>query len=207
MKDPYKIKNVQELREVIGRPHALTTEKVFDHIEEQALTFIAHSPLLLLSTADAQGNLDVSPKGDAPGFVIAEDEKTLLLPDRPGNKLVFGFQNILETGKVGLIFLVPGVRETLRINGTAEITNDPHLLNRLSAKGKPALLCIRINVQECFLHCGKALIRSNLWDSSTWPQGVKPSFAEQFAKKLNWNQTQIKETEEHIEAGYKTNLY
>lgn len=183
MTDPYKINNLAELIDAIGDPIPELEVSIFDHLDEEARFFIHHSPLMMLSTSDAAGNLDVSPKGDEPGFVIVENNKTLLLPDRPGNKMVLGFRNILETGKVGLIFVIPGVKETLRVNGTAEITRDPKLLKRLAANGKLALLCTRITVEECFIHCGKAMILSKLWQADSWPEGIEANLVKQFATK------------------------
>ena len=121
---------------------------------------------------------------EPPGFVEVTDERTILIPERPGNRLAFGFRNILETGRVGVIFLVPGQRETLRINGRASLTRDPGVLERLAAKGKPALLATRIDVDECFFHCGKALIRSGAWDQAAHRDDLGSKMAENTARQL-----------------------
>ncbi len=152
------------------------------------------------------GRLDVSPKGDAPGFVAVDDERTLLIPDRKGNKLVFGLQNILETGRAGLIFLVPGTTETLRVNGRAEITADPAVCARLSARGQSALLAIRVTVEECFFHCGKALLRSSLWKPETWPTDVRVSFGTMLAEKLGGDAGVARQIDAAIEDDYQNNL-
>jgi PPOX class probable FMN-dependent enzyme len=181
--DPHVIRTDAELREVIPEPSAVIEQKIFDHVDEFAGAFIRKAPLLLLATVGADGGLDVSPKGDAAGFVRVEDEKTLVIPDRPGNKLTYGFRNILANPAIGLIFVVPGVMETLRINGQAEITRDPALLEQLSARHKPAVLATRVRVEESFFHCGKAFVRSSLWKPSSWPEGVKANIGKQIAKR------------------------
>ena len=145
---------------------------------KKAIDFIAKSPFIVLSTASGKGLITSSPKGDAPGFVYVQDQKTLFIPDRPGNKLIDGHKNIIENPNIGLIFFVPNIRETLRINGKAELRNDPELLSRLEARGKPASLVTKITVEESFFHCGKALIRSNLWNPDSWQEPEKISFGE-----------------------------
>lgn len=181
MSDPHRIENEAQLRAVIPPPSPLIEQKVFDHVDRFAARFIESAPLLLLATTGADGGLDVSPKGDAPGFVGLDDEKTLLIPDRPGNKLAYGFRNILANPGVGLIFVVPGVPETLRVNGRAELTRDPGLLARFAARGRDALLVTRVHVEECFFHCGKAFVRSSLWKPDTWPRDVKADIGRQIA--------------------------
>src|SRR5205814_7712122 len=127
---------------------------------------------------------DVSPKGDGPGFVAVHGDDTLLIPDRKGNKLIFGLQNILANPRVAVIFLVPGTEETLRIQGSAELTADPAVLDRLAARGQPARLAIRVHVDACFFHCAKAFKRSRLWQPETWPDRRKISFGKLVAPKL-----------------------
>jgi hypothetical protein len=131
--------------------------------------FVARSPFLLLATSGATGQCDVSPKGDAPGFVLVLDERRLLIPDRPGNKRLDGMQNLLQNPHVGLIFLIPGVEETLRVNGRGWIVRDEDLLARCEAKGKVPTLGIGVEVEEAFIHCAKAFKRSGLWEPARWP--------------------------------------
>ena len=183
MTDEWRVDSADLIAEILGQPVTGIAAKLADRLDAVCRDFIAQSPLILVSTVDTAGRLDVSPKGDAPGFCHVADDQTLLLPDRKGNKLAFGFKNILETGRIGLLFLLPGVRETLRINRSAEITRDPALLSRLSAQGQPALLCTRIHVEECFLHCGKALIRSKLWQPESWQEPPDVSFGRQMRDK------------------------
>jgi len=168
MNEPHRIDSLEQLRELIPAPKASAAQKVTATLDDEARRFIAESPLVFVSTVDARLKLDVSPKGDAPGFVQVLDASTLLLPERSGNRLTFGFQNILQTGHIGLIFVVPGVRETLRINGRATLSKDPAWLQQLAAGDKPALLVTRIVVEECFFHCAKAFIRSRAWEPASW---------------------------------------
>ena len=159
------VTNNTELRTVYREPAARATQKVLDHLDVHCRNFIAMSPLCVLSSADADGRADASPRGDPPGFVKVLDEKTLLLPDRPGNNQVDSLQNIVENPGVGLLFFVPGMNETLRVKGKAEIVTDTGLLEPLTVKRRAPLSGLRITVEEAFLHCGRALLRSRLWDS------------------------------------------
>ena len=160
----------------------------------------------MLSTADGDGNLDASPKGDAPGFVLVEDMRTLVIPDRPGNKLVYGHLNILENPKVGILFMIPGTPETLRVNGSAELTTDPAILDRLAARGRPAVLAIRVRIEECFFHCSKAFIRSKLWKAESWPERHRISFGKMFVKKVGGDENTARSIDESVEADYRDNL-
>ncbi len=202
----YRIESSEQLRSLIGEPHPLTQKKVFRALDETALAFIKRSPFIVLSTADAGGNQDASPKGDGPGFVAVENENTMLIPERKGNKLTFGLSNILDNPQVGIIFLVPGTNETLRVNGTAELTNDPALLDRLAARGAPALLAIRVTVKECFFHCAKAFLRSQLWKPETWGEHEQISFGKILAAKVGGDESMAAQIDQSIEHDYKTNL-
>ena len=170
MGDPHSIDDLEALRRIVNAPLPGLELKNQATISDEARAYIERSPFLVLATCDAAGHLDASPKGDAPGFCLIEDERTLVIPDRPGNRLVYGLQNILVNPRVGILFMLPGTPETVRINGTAALTADPELLARLAARGKPAVLAIRVRVEECFHHCAKAFIRSNLWKPETWSQ-------------------------------------
>lgn len=214
MSDRWRVDSAEQIADILGEPVPGVAAKVSDRLDAVCRDFIRHSPLVLVSTVDAAGRLDVSPKGDAPGFCHVVDDQTLLLPDRKGNKLVFGFKNILETRRIGLLFLLPRVRETLRINGSAEITRDPALLERLSAESKPALLCTRIHVEECFMHCGKALIRSQLWQPEHWVEPPDVSFGRQMRDKAIESGSPARDAErgkkivnELAEQAYRDELY
>ena len=150
-------------------------------------------------------------------FCRISDDKTLLLPDRKGNRLTFGFHNILETERISLLFVIPRVRETLRVNGSAAITRDPELLEQLSARGKPALLCTQIHIDECFLHCGKAMIRSQIWQPELWQEPPDVSFGRQMRDKALGNGSPIPDAEKGkdfakdlndlVEQSYRDELY
>jgi PPOX class probable FMN-dependent enzyme len=163
--------------------------------------FLARSPFCLLATSDAQGNLEVSPKGDGPGFALLEDSRHLVVPDRKGNKLIFGLSNILANPNVALIFLVPGTDETLRVRGRAELSADPALLERLSARGQPALVAIRIAVERCFFHCARAFLRAELWKPETWGERQRISFGRQLAPKLGGGAELAARIDEGLEKG------
>jgi PPOX class probable FMN-dependent enzyme len=204
--DPHAIRTPEALRALVGAPLPGIQEKVGDAIDEFARDFLARSPFLVLATSDDLGRLDASPKGDGPGFVLVEDEHTLVIPDRSGNKLVYGHLNILNNPRVGLICLVPGTPETLRINGTAELTADPALLERLASRGRPAVLAIRVRVEECFFHCGKAFLRSKLWQPDAWPERHKVSFGRMMAAKTGGGDSLVTAVDAAIEADYRDNL-
>jgi uncharacterized protein len=169
MKFADTVTDLAELRALVGEPSELARKKQIDRLDAHCREFIAHAPFLLLGTADAAGRCDVSPKGDAPGFVHVIDEHHLAIPDRPGNKRLDGMRNILENPHVGLIFLVPGRGETLRVNGRAAITRDEMLLASMEVGGKRPLLAIGVEVEEVFMHCAKAFKRSSLWQPEQWP--------------------------------------
>ncbi|MVO85372.1 pyridoxamine 5'-phosphate oxidase family protein [Streptomyces sp. p1417] len=156
-----------EVRARLGAPDALVEAKVLDRIDEHFRRFIAHSPFLTLATADAAGRADCSPRGDYPGFVKVLDEHTLAMPDRPGNKIADTFRNLAENDGIGMCFLIPGMRETLRVNGSAYATDEPDVLARMHTEGREAELALVIEVAEAYFHCGRALVRSRLWDPAS----------------------------------------
>ncbi len=204
--DAHRIATPEQLRKVVG-PNVPGLElKVTDRLDEYSRDFLERSPFLVLSTADADGRQDTSPKGDGPGFVAIEDDRTLLIPDRPGNRLVFGHLNILANPRVGLLFLIPGTPETLRISGTGELTHDPALLERLAARGKPAVLAIRVTIEECFFHCAKAFLRSKLWKPDTWPERQRISFGQMLVKRAGGDEAMATAVDKAVEADYRTNL-
>jgi PPOX class probable FMN-dependent enzyme len=154
------------LRAHYGEPKDLARKKTLHRLDRHCRAFIAQSPFLVIGSADDQGTADVSPRGDYPGFVQVPDDRTLVIPDRPGNKRVDTLANLLAQPKVGLLFLIPGMNETLRVNGTARITTDPAVLEPLSFQGKLPLSALVVRVEEAFLHCAKALLRARLWDTA-----------------------------------------
>ena len=152
------------LRSLIGEPSALVQSKIADRLNDLTRQFIERSPFLCLATSAADGSCDVSPKGDPAGFVRILDDRTLLLPDRPGNRLADSLHNVLENPRVALLFVIPGVTDTFRVNGRAEIVTDPELLEFCAVEGKVPKLAMRIQIEQAYTHCSKAFLRSNLWD-------------------------------------------
>ena len=163
------VTNEQELRDLLGMPASRSVLKERAALDEHFRAYLALSPFVLMATAGADGTCDVSPKGDAAGFVVVIDDRHIVIPDRPGNKRFDGMKNLLDNPHIGLIFLVPGREETLRINGRAWITRDPELLARCVAHGKTPQLAIGVEVEQCFLHCPKSFLRSKLWRHAEWP--------------------------------------
>ncbi|MFC3453261.1 MSMEG_1061 family FMN-dependent PPOX-type flavoprotein [Amycolatopsis speibonae] len=157
----------EEVRARLGAPEAMIKAKVHDRVDKHGRRFIAHAPFVAMATADATGLPDCSPRGDYPGFVKVLDERMLAIPDRPGNKLADSFRNLSENDGIGLMFVVPGMREVFRVNGHAYPTDEPDVLARMRTEGKEAELAIVVEVAETFFHCGRALVRSRLWDPAS----------------------------------------
>jgi PPOX class probable FMN-dependent enzyme len=197
----------EALRALVGTPSELAIKKQNAALDAHGRDFIAHAPFVLVATANAAGRCDVSPKGDAPGFVRVLDDRHLAIPDRPGNKRLDGMRNILSNPHVGLIFLIPGRRETLRVNGRACITRDETLLASMEALGKRPLLALGVEVEEVYLHCAKAFIRSALWQPDRWPNVEGLASAAQ----MFWDQAKpactVEELARHIDEGYAKRLY
>ena len=200
------IETEEALRKVIGDEIPGLAKKNEAALNEFAIDFIARAPFLVLSTADDQGRIDASPKGDAPGFVAVEDAHTLLIPDRLGNRLAYGHRNILANPHVGVLFMIPGTTETLRVNGSASLTAEPALLERLAARGRPAVLVIRVEVEEVFFHCSKAFLRSKLWQPNVWGERHKVSFGNMYAKRNNAPEETAAAIDEAIARDYRENL-
>lgn len=162
------ISSEEELRSLIGYPSEVVKQKDISYIDEHCRDFIARSPFVCISTSDSEGKCDVSPRGDKAGFIQVVDDKHLVIPERPGNKRMDSLRNILSTSEIGLVFLIPGLGETLRINGRAYITKDSDLLKTMAVNGKIPLVGIVVAVEECFIHCAKAFRRSGLWEPESW---------------------------------------
>ena len=198
----------QELRDLMGTPSERAIKKESATVDEPSREFIGHAPFLLLATSSEDGRCDVSPKGDAPGFVRVLDERHLVIPDRPGNKRLDGMRNILRNPHVGLIFLIPGREETLRVNGRAWIVRDEAILGSLKARDKQPLLAIGVEVEECFFHCPKAFRRSQLWEPAAWPdRSVLPSMACVLYEKLKPAGKTLDEYLRESEEGLQRTLY
>ena len=159
----------EELRELYGPPTVRALAKQQAVLNEDSRAFIAHSPFLAMGTSSADGRCDVSPKGDAPGFVQVLDDHTLLIPDRPGNNRLDGLGNIVQNAHVGLLFFIPGREDTLRVNGRATIVRDEALLDRLRVDGKRPRTALVVEVEEVFMHCARSFKRAGLWQPERWP--------------------------------------
>ena len=167
------------LREILPEYDGPFIFKVADHVTPLARRFIAASPFVVIATVGDEGRIDVSPKGDPPGFVEILDDRTLVIPDRPGNNRLDTFENILRNPAIAIIFIVPGNSETLRISGTARIVRDKAVQARHVVNGKPPELALVVDVREAFMHCSKAFVRSRIWKPEQWPDRKNvPTLAE-----------------------------
>lgn len=201
-----EIRDPETLRAHLGEPSDLVRRKKLRRLDSHCRRFIALSPFLVLSTGDAEGGCDASPRGDAPGFVSVLDDGRLLIPERRGNKLADSLLNILENPGVGLLFLIPGVDETLRVNGRAGLIREDVLLAPLAVQGKAPELAILVEVEEAYLHCGKALIRSRLWDpASRIERDRLPSLGRMIADQISGCDPD--ETEAYVQESYRERLY
>lgn len=199
------------LRALFPPTHELAALKCLDHLDAHARAFIARSPFLCLGTQDAEGQADVSPRGDPSGFVEVLGPRHLAIPDRPGNNRLDSLANITHRPEVGLLFLVPGYDETLRVNGTAQLSTDPELLARMAINDRRPTIAIVVEVTEVFLHCAKALRRSRLWDpSSLQDRKQMPSLMHMLldqTKGAPEDDAQMRALDDALEEGYKTSMY
>jgi PPOX class probable FMN-dependent enzyme len=197
-----------DLAAVYPDPGELALKKQIDRLDDHCRRFVALSPFVLLATSATDGRCDVSPRGGPPGFVHVLDDRRLAIPDVSGNRRIDSIRNIAENGQVGLLFLVPGMGETLRVNGPAELSDDPELRARLAIDGKDALLAIVATADEVFLHCARALRRSDLWEPETWPaRDELPSAAQIFRDHASAD-LEVKEVQTILDEGYaRPNLY
>ena len=207
MTDASEILDARCLGEIYGRPSRLAAVKCIDRLEKHCRNFIALSPFLCLATADAEGRLDVSPRGDAPGFVEVLDDKRLLIPDRRGNNRVDSLTNIVENPRVGLIFMIPVVEETLRVNGAARIVRDPAVLAPLAAQGKVPRSALEVTVEEVMFQCSKALRRSRLWDDDyRIERSVLPTLGQMITDQVA-DGSSAEEAEAMVQKSLRTKLY
>lgn len=196
-----------ELRRIVGEPSELVVEKAVHSLDRHSREFIERSPFLLISTADSDGNMDIAPKGDPAGFVHILDDYTIAIPDRKGNRRTDTFKNILENPRVGLFFMVPGYRETLRISGTALIVRDIALRQPVKIKDVVPELALVVRIEEMFFHCAKCIIRSGLWDHLNWNdvEGMG-TLADALVEQVGFqNDAEVLHTQ--IEESYEKNLY
>lgn len=174
-----------DLHALVGQPSEVVRRSHLAALDRHARAFIARSPFALIGTAGADGRCDVSPRGDLPGFALALDDETLLLPERQGNRRASTLANILGNPHVGLIFVIPGVEDTLRVNGRAQLVRDADLLARCSVAGNAPTLGIGVHVEESFLHCARAFKRGRFWDAAAWTTaGELPSLAQMIVDQI-----------------------
>ncbi|MFF9689092.1 MSMEG_1061 family FMN-dependent PPOX-type flavoprotein [Streptomyces sp. NPDC014623] len=162
------LRSAEQLREILGEPWPLVIDKVHDELTEADLGLLARAPFCAVSTSDADGNCDTSPRGGEPGFTHVLDPRTLALPDLPGNRRGDSFHNILSNPHVGLLYLIPGVMTVLRINGRARILTDAHFFDEMAVKGRRPDLALVVEIDEIYLHCPASLKRSGVWAPQTW---------------------------------------
>jgi hypothetical protein len=195
-----------DIRALYGEPSAIAVKKQLPRLDAHAKGFIALSPFVVVASSDASGRGDATPRGDAPGFIKVLDDTHLLLPDRRGNNRVDTFLNVAENPHVGLLFMVPGINETLRINGSVVITTDPVLLEPLAVQGKAPKAGLLVTIEEVYFHCGKALIRSDLWNpEKRVPRASFPTLGKIVADQVGG--LDVNEADKTIEDAYRTRLY
>lgn len=204
---PYHIDNEHALEAIIGEASPFIHAKIASRLDESMKEFIRSSPLMFVSTITAEGHVDISPKGDPSGFVQIDDGGNLLIPERPGNRLAFGFRNILHNREIGLLFVVPRQKETLRVKGLGSLRSDPAVLESMKVNKKPALLYTHVEVKECFFHCGKALVRSEVWHPEAWAAKQRSIAVQNFAKLRFPGDDKMQLTEAVLEQSYLDDLY
>jgi PPOX class probable FMN-dependent enzyme len=199
------VRTHEELRERYAEPRERSLRKQLDHLDPHCRRFVELSPFCVLATCGPDGLPDATPRGGEPGFVHVLDEHTLLLPDRPGNNRLDSLGNLTVNPGVGLLFFVPGVDETLRVNGTCELRDDPELVGRFDREGKLPATVLVVSVQEAYLHCAKALMRSRLWDPEAQVErSTLPSLGEMLRDQLGLAEA---ETQEQMLERYRQSLY
>jgi PPOX class probable FMN-dependent enzyme len=194
------------LRELYGEPMERALRKQLDRLDVHCRRVVELSPFVVVATAGADGRLDATPRGGEPGFVRVHDERTLLIPDHRGNRRLDTLSNLIVRPGIALLFLVPGVDETLRVNGSAEIDDDPELRASLAVDGRAPTTVVRVHVQEAYLHCAKALMRSRLWDPATRiARSALPTMGEMMRDQVG--AAAPLETQEQMVARYREELY
>jgi PPOX class probable FMN-dependent enzyme len=202
-----KLNSIADLRRVIPEPRPTTKVKILEALDEQSIDFLKRCPFALVSTTSADGTIEVSPKGDEPGFIRVEDPRTLLIPERAGNNLAFGLSNMIDNGQVGMICLVPATGETLRLSGTAEVFDDPDLVASLSSLGKPTLLATRVKIKHCYFHCARSIVRAGLWKPETWPAAGRISFGKIIAPRMGQGEELANQIDAGVAGAYKERLW
>lgn len=208
MSDEGQVLSVEELRAAYRRPSHLVMAKQLGALDRHCRAFVAHSPLVMLATADEQGRCDVSPRGGPPGFVRVLDDHRLVLPDLAGNNRLDSFSNLVANAGVGLLFLIPGLEETLRVNGTASLTTDPETLAVAAVGGTRCRMAAVVTVEEAYIHCGKALRRAGAWEPATWPQiDDMASVPAMFRDQVDLGEMTVDDVADALESGYQATLW
>ena len=197
----------EELRSLYKQPGDNAVRKELMRLDGHCRSFIGKSPFVLIGSTDGAGNADVTPKGDRPGFVEVLDDATIAIPDRPGNNRLDTLENLLRDPAIGLLFLIPGMNETLRINGEARITADPTLRERLAHDGKPPISVVVVRVKAAYMHCAKAFMRSELWRPESWPDRTKlPTLGQILKDQLALDQS-AGETDRWLDEAYQKSMW
>lgn len=202
----HDVTSIDELREIMGPESASIKDNVTSYLTPLTRQFIMASPYFLMATAAADGSCDVTPRGDPPGSLLIPDDRTLVIPERLGNRRMDSLQNILSNGHIGMIFIVPGTDETLRVNGRVRISRDPALCEQLAMRGKQPNVVLIVDIDQVFTHCARSMLRAKIWDPATWPDAdTIPTLAAMAAEQRNQpppDETAGKRSEE-----YRTRLY
>jgi len=199
----------EQLRTVYKTPEPDSNpiRKELGRLDAHCRAFIARSPFVLMGTSDGKGNADVTPKGDKPGFAVVLDDTTIAIPDRPGNNRLDTLENIILEPAVGLLFLIPGMNETLRVNGEAKITLDPVLRERLAVEGRPPMSVVVVTVKSAYMHCAKAFMRSQLWQPESWPDRKSmPTLGEILRDQLSLSDTP-EQTDRWLDDAYAKSMW
>lgn len=201
-----EVTTVDELRAIVGHPNSYVANKVSPRLSDVHRDWLRCASLGFVATTDAHGRVDVSPKGDPPGFVHIVDDRTIAIPERPGNKRVDGYLNVLQRPRVGTVFVIPGRGDTLRVNGSARVLADADYFDAMAIGGKRPILALEIDVEEVFFHCAKAFLRSNTWRPETWTPDAVPSIA-QLARTYKPDVSQAELDEYYSEDNVRSMLY
>jgi uncharacterized protein len=200
------ITSPNELSELLGDPLPRVANKDRRSLDEYDKAWLAHSPFCLFATAGADGTCDVSPKGDPPGFTLVLDDRTIAIPERPGNRRADGFRNILTNPHIGLLYVVPGRTDTLRINGRATLVRGAPFFDRMIVNGHRPVVAVVVGIEQVFYHCSKAFLRANLWDPTAWTPDAVPSRA-QLSHRLERPKDRLEDVEQHYGPDYAKRLY
>ncbi len=201
-----RIATHEHLRRLYRQPNDRVLRKELDRLDAHCRTYVEQSPFLVLATAGADDRVDASPRGDLPGFVQVADARTLLIPDRPGNNRLDSLANLVDRPNAGAIFMIPGVDETLRVNGTVEIRDDDELRVRFAVDGRQPTAVLVMRVEQVYLHCAKAFMRSNLWNPASWhPSRPVPTLGEMIHDQIS--EAAPAETQDAMLARYRESLY